>query len=193
MTKPILLRRSALPPPKNPVRGVLLAIDHGPTVLGLAICDAAWIAARPLQLLNRTTRQADFAAINALIEKHAATALVLGMPIAAVSMAAPDAGHSNADTVRRWGSRLAVAVSVPIYVWDEGYSSAEADLLAAESESAPDSRLDHWAAAIILQSFIDAHSEGRPTPAAFTGKLTTPVHDKSPETDLPPVPPDPSP
>src|SRR5437868_2112972 len=107
-------------------RGRLLGIDHGSKVIGLAICDANWIAARPLELLTRKDRATDFARIMTIIAQQQIEAVIVGLP------ELPEAGDvkNQADSVRRWVSRLAAVVSVPVYLWDEQYSTFEAEQLA---------------------------------------------------------------
>ena len=133
------------------VPGRLLAVDHGTKVIGLALCDPTGLIARPLQVLVRTSKKADFATINALIAEHDAKAVIVGLPVSP-----PDVtGYTQADQVRRWASRLAAAISVPVYLWNERYSSDDAaELLAAAGKPRPD-RIDAIAAAVILQSFLD--------------------------------------
>jgi putative Holliday junction resolvase len=141
-------------------RGRLLGIDHGSKVIGLAVCDANWIAARPLELLTRKDRASDFARINAIIARQEIAAVVVGLP------ELPEAGDvtNQADTVRRWISRLASAVSVPVYLWDEQFSTFEAEQLAIEAGERLTGRVDDRAAAVILQSFINAHPPDTPLP-----------------------------
>lgn len=142
-------------------RGVLLGVDHGAKVIGLAVCDASWIVARPLARLARTTRAADFARIKALIIRHQARGVVVGIP----ETPADFKEQSQAGTVQRWATRLAAAVPVPVYTWDERLSTFEAQRLGTEAGSDPVGRLDDRAAAVILQSFIDAHPPGAALPA----------------------------
>ncbi len=142
-------------------RGRLLGIDHGAKVIGLAICDAAWIAARPLQLLARKSRAKDFAEIETVIARQQIAAVVVGLP----EQPAGYTGSAQADSVRRWAARLAAAVSVPVYLWDEQFSTFEAERLMEEAGSRTEGRIDDRAAAVILQSFIDAHPPGTPLPA----------------------------
>jgi putative Holliday junction resolvase len=141
-------------------RGVLLGIDHGDKVIGLALCDSSWIVARPLQQLKRTSREADFARIKALLERHHVQGVVVGLP------ATPEDfdGVSQANTVHRWVMRLAAAVNVPVYLWDEGLSTFVAEQLSLETRIALPDRIDDRAAAVILQSFIDAHPAGTALP-----------------------------
>lgn len=140
--------------------GPLLGIDHGGRVIGIALCDASWIVARPLGLLERTTRAADFAHIQALAARHEVRAIVVGMPI----MPPDFAGHRQSETVRRWATRLAAAVPLPVYTWDESLSTFDAVERAADAGLARVEREDDRAAAVMLQSFIDAHPPGSALP-----------------------------
>ena|SRR5579871_1002677 len=141
-------------------RGRLLGIDHGEKVIGLALCDANWTAARPLELLVRRTRAQDFAHIFGIIAKQEIAAVVVGLP----ELPPEHNLTGQANTVRRWSTRLAAAVKIPVYLWDEQYSSFEAEQIASEIGLERSARIDDRAAAIILQSFIDAHPAGTPPP-----------------------------
>lgn len=141
-------------------RGVLLGLDHGEKYIGVAIGDASWIIARPLAIIERATRDLDFDLINRLIAKHSAVALIVGHPQTPEDFD----GVSQARTVERWASRLAAAVSVPVYLWDEALSTFDAERLSQDAGLAPVARIDDRAAAVMLQSFIDAHPTGTPLP-----------------------------
>jgi putative Holliday junction resolvase len=151
---------SALPFP-----GRLLGIDHGLKVIGLAVCDPTGLIARPLQLLRRTSKQDDFARINAIIAEQGAVGVVVGLPVSPPEITV----YTQADRVRLWASRLAAAIPVPVYLWNERYSSQDAEeLIAAAGKDRPD-RIDAVAAAVILQSFLDAlRDEGFPWPEPVT-------------------------
>ncbi len=132
--------------------GKLLGIDHGAKVIGFASCDRIGLIAAPLTLHYRTSKREDFAFINTLIEKYAIVAIIVGMP-----PRPPDfVGHSQSDTVRLWGQRLAGAVSIPVYFWDEGLTSVDAEALFHATDQAAPDRIDAHAAAVMLQSFLDA-------------------------------------
>ncbi len=146
----------------NVQRGRLLGIDHGTKVIGLAICDALWIAARPFQILKRKSRTEDFAQINAIIAKQQISAVVVGLPEQPADSVNPST--AQADEVRNWSKRLAKVVAIPIYLWPEQFSTFEAERLAAEAGAKSAARIDDRAAAVILQSFIDAHRAGEAIP-----------------------------
>jgi putative Holliday junction resolvase len=120
-------------------------------VIGLAICDPTGLIARPLDLLYRTSKKEDFSKINAIILKHDVKGVIVGLPVSPPHITA----YTQADRVRLWASRLAAAISVPIYLWNERYSSDDAaEILAAAGKPIPE-RIDSVAAAVILQSFLD--------------------------------------
>jgi len=144
-----------------PFPGRLIGIDHGEKYIGLAVSDPTGLLARPLDLLRRSSRREDFAHIAALIEQHGAVGLVVGLPESPPEITV----YTQADRVRRWASRLAAAVPVPVYLWNERYSSQEAEELLAQAGRKRRDRIDAVAAAVILQEFLDAHRAGEPWPA----------------------------
>jgi putative Holliday junction resolvase len=144
--------------------GRLLALDHGDKVIGLAVCDPSGTLARPLQLLYRRSRQEDFARIAHILAEQNAVGIVVGVPESPPHIQGP----TRAAAVRRWAARLAAAVSVPVYLWNERYSTQDAEeLLAAAGKKRPE-RVDAHAAAVILQSFLDAQRGGSPWPDPVT-------------------------
>lgn len=141
--------------------GRLLGLDYGTTVLGASICDLTRIVARPLTLIRRSTRVADFAIINYLITEQQAVGIVVGIPEAVPGYV----GESQADRVARWSARLAGNVTIPVYLWDETLSSEEAKRLIVETGRKMPDRIDDVAAAVILQTFLDEHPPGIPYPS----------------------------
>ncbi len=135
--------------------GRLLGIDYGLKVIGLALSDPTGLIARPLDVLHRTSKREDFARINALIAEHDVAACVVGLPESPPEITA----YTQADRVRLWASRLAAAIDVPVYLWNERYSSQEAEELLAESGKERPARVDAVAAAVILQSFLNARRD----------------------------------
>jgi putative holliday junction resolvase len=122
-----------------------------------------WIAPRPLEVIMRKNRTADFAYINNIITNQNIAAVVVGLPELPEVREGAEVVN-QADTVRRWVSRLAAVVEVPVYLWDEQYSSFEAESLGGELGRQRTDRIDDIAAALILQSFINAHPTGTTLP-----------------------------
>lgn len=144
------------------LRERLLGIDHGDRHLGIALSDALWLTARPLQILKRKTNVQDFAAIAALVTLHEVKAVIVGLPVHEYDTQPSPGVPTRASTVRRWATRLAAALSVKVYLWDETLSSQDAAELA--DRRPPGSRIDDEAAAVILRSFMAAHPVGTPLP-----------------------------
>ncbi len=142
--------------------GRLLGIDHGRRVIGLATSDSLGLLASPLRLLRRRSRQEDFVQIAAIVKEVEACEIIVGIPLPP-----PDfQGRSQADMVRRWAGRLAAAVPVPVRLWDETLSSEEAAHLLRERGGRHRERIDDAAAAVMLQSYLDALREGFAPPPA---------------------------
>jgi putative holliday junction resolvase len=97
--------------------GRLLGVDYGLKVIGLALCDPTGLIARPLMLLERASRREDFARIRALVAEHEAVGAVVGLPVSPPEVT----GYTQADRVRLWAARLAAAIPVPVYLWNERY------------------------------------------------------------------------
>ncbi len=139
--------------------GKLLALDVGQARIGVATCDPLGITVRPLTVLRRGRRQEDFQRIAQLVQEEGAEAIVCGLPLNMDGSEGP-----QARTVRRWAGRLARALQailgrpVPIHFWDERLTSFAAQELLAEGETQAGE--DAVAAALILQSYLDAQRRG---------------------------------
>jgi putative Holliday junction resolvase len=144
--------------------GRLLGIDYGLKVIGVAVCDPTGTIARPLQLIYRRSKKEDFALINTIISGQNAVGIVCGLPMSPPEITV----YTQADRVRLWASRLAAAVGVPVYLWNERYSSQDAEELLAETGQERPERIDAIAAAVILQSFLDEIHNGEPWPDPVT-------------------------
>ena len=155
-------------------RGRLLGLDHGDKHIGVALCDASWLTVRPLLVIKRRTKAEDFAVINDLISKHQVVGVIVGLPLN------PDYDEAEADqptragTVRRWASRLAAALTIPVYLWEEQFSTLEAEAILADRGERIEGRIDDHAAAVILQTFIDAHPISVPMPTPIKRVAGTP-------------------
>ncbi len=134
-----------------------LALDVGDRRIGVAVSDPLGMWARPLTVLARRSREQDYRAIVALVEEHEIAVVVVGHPLEFHGEVGPQARR-----VERYAAGLAEHLSVPLVLWDERLSTAEAERILRESgESSRQyrSRLDAVAAAVILQSYLRAVEE----------------------------------
>ncbi len=148
-----------------PITGKLLGVDHGSKVIGVAVSDATGLVARPLILITRSTRDKDFAALSRMIAEQNVTGIVVGLPETPENFE----GESQATIAQNWAARLAGQVAIPVYLWEETYSTFEAQEIIAQN-NLKRARVDDIAAAVILQSFLDAHREVEHLPNPIKGR-----------------------
>ncbi len=143
------------------IKGKILAIDHGLRRLGVAVSDASGLIATERQIITRTSRSKDFAQINQLAAAEGVIAIVVGLP---TNYEARADQQSQAKTVEKWVGRLAETTSLPIILWDEQLSSADARELARTKKRKPRDPIDDLAARVILQTYLDAVRDGLAEP-----------------------------
>jgi putative Holliday junction resolvase len=146
--------------------GRILALDVGERRIGLAISDPEGLVAVPLRILERTKEPADLQAILEIAHAEGVDTLLVGNPISMTGHIGP-----QAQRVRSFGHRLAQAASLPLVLWDERLSSAEAERFAPQGRGGKrrGSRRvpkDDIAAALVLQSYLDRRRAGRTPPPA---------------------------
>lgn len=134
--------------------GRALSIDLGEKRIGLAISDPTRLIAAAYAVIRRKSRAEDFARYAQLIEEQQITLVVMGLPITM-------AGHEGdrAAWVRDYTTDMSHHIDVPIVYWDESLTTkqAEASLRAQGKRSRKiRERVDAVAAALILQSYLDA-------------------------------------
>lgn len=138
--------------------GRILALDLGRKRIGVAVSDELGIVARALTTLESRGRNADAAAIVALVDAQTAGRVLIGLPL----HLSGEHG-AQADKVRKFGTYLAGRLAVPVEYWDERYTTVEAARLLRAAGVAPQKQrdqIDAAAAAILLQSYLDAHASG---------------------------------
>lgn len=141
----------------------LLGLDHGSKRIGLAISDPLGMFARELTIIKRTTDEDDFARIRQIVTQEAVEGIVIGVP---TNYEARPGQQSQADEVRQWVEALGKQVSLPLVLWDEQLSSADARELARSKRRKPSDPIDDLAARVILQSYLDALRDGLAEPPA---------------------------
>jgi len=130
----------------------VLGIDYGQVRVGVAITDPEGRMAFPRAAIVRTTRDALFAALAALIESEAVEAVVVGLPLTLD-------GEDSLTTrqVRNFAESLARRITAPVHLMDERLSSAAAQAQLKEAglcSRKMKSRLDSQAAVQILETWI---------------------------------------
>ncbi|HUN05441.1 MAG TPA: Holliday junction resolvase RuvX [Aggregatilineales bacterium] len=137
-------------------KGRLMGIDQGLKRIGVAVSDPTWLVAKELTIITRTSKQADFARLQQIITEQKVAALIVGIPTKHL----PDEVYTQADSIRRWVDHLATAIPLPITLWDEHLTSADARELSIRQRRGPRDPIDDLAARLMLQSFLDALRDG---------------------------------
>jgi len=138
-----------------------LALDVGERRTGIAVGEAL---ARPLTTLKRRSKAQDFAAIGNLIREHQVDTVVVGLPL---NM---DGSRGfQAQRVERYArllesALLEMGLAVELVLWDERMTTEQAEQAIVDGghgRQARRRRIDAVAAAVILQSYLDAPASAR--------------------------------
>lgn len=139
------------PPPDEP--GRILGVDPGSRRIGLAVSDPGQSLASPHRTL---TRAGEAPAELVLAEAHdlAVVRIVVGWPLRLDGSRGPEAVRAEAfaQALRDAGAPLVV-------LWDERLTSSEAQRKLHSIGRRKGGRvIDHLAAAVLLQRYLDAHA-----------------------------------
>ena len=132
----------------------ILAIDHGTVRIGLALSDELGVIAQPLEFVLAEPFDKFLARLKAIIQEKQVELLLVGMPRNMDGSYGP-----AALKVEEFVAVLKSAVAIPIKLWDERLTSAQANRYLIEANVRRDKRkqkVDKMAAAILLQSYLDS-------------------------------------
>ena len=136
-----------------PDGGKLAGLDVGTKTIGLAICDAGWHFAGPVETIRRGKFTHDLKILSEFVQCHKIIALVVGLPL---NMDGTDSPRTQ--STRAFARNLA-SLGLPILLWDERWSTqaVEKAMISADvSRAKRAEKVDALAAAHILQGAIDA-------------------------------------
>ena len=131
----------------------LIGIDAGTKTLGLALSDVNRSIASPLETIKKTKFTADAARLLNLCTEHRVAGLVLGLPINLDASEGP-----RAQSTRAMARNLNKLSQLPILLWDERLTTAEAERMLIAADQSRKRRaevIDKLAATIILQNALD--------------------------------------
>jgi putative Holliday junction resolvase len=132
----------------------LLGLDVGEKTIGLAMCDAGWSVASPLETLKKGKMNEDMEALDQAIRQHLIGGLVIGFPLNMDGTIGP-----RAQSVKQFARNVDKALSIPMLMWDERFSTQAVNKAMLEgdlSRQKRSERVDKLAAAYILQGFLDS-------------------------------------
>jgi putative Holliday junction resolvase len=133
----------------------VLGIDLGSKRIGIAASDRSGTIASPLTVLQRCGSQGgDHRNIAKIVVEEEAVAIVVGLPLNMDGSEGKAAQSARAEV-----ERMATVVGVPVYVHDERLTTVAADRVMMEQNLNAQARrkvVDKWAAAVILQAWLDS-------------------------------------
>jgi putative pre-16S rRNA nuclease len=142
----------------SPGRAVqrVLGLDVGSKRIGIAISDPLGITAQGLETLQRQNKRLDFEKLSKLVRDYQVAEIVVGFPLRMSG-----AEGIQAEKMQRFAQELRERIGLPVHLWDERLSSAEANRLLRETEMSIKRRgqvVDQMAAVLILQSWMEHRS-----------------------------------
>ncbi len=129
--------------------GRVLAVDPGDVRIGLAVSDPTRTIARPLKILDHSSRPQDAAAIVEEAFSQGADLILVGLALDRDGLPGPQARKALrlVNALRKCGD-------VDIQTWDETDSTQQA----LDFASRADGPVDAFAAAVMLQDFLNARA-----------------------------------
>ena len=132
----------------------ILALDHGTKRIGVAVSDEMKMIAQPLEYVPAEPFARFLARLEEILREKEVELIVIGMPRNMDGSYGP-----AALKVQEFAAALRDAVAIPIKLWDERLTSAQAQRFLIQGGVRREKRkekVDKMAAAILLQSYLDA-------------------------------------
>jgi putative holliday junction resolvase len=131
----------------------VLGLDVGSKTIGLAVSDPLGITAQGLETIRRQNKRLDFERLERVIREYQVTEIVVGLPLRMSG-----AEGIQAEKMQGLAEQLRQRFQLPVHLWDERLSSAQANRVLRDSEMSIKRRgevVDRLAAVLILQSWMD--------------------------------------
>ena len=129
----------------------VLALDPGTRRIGVAVSDELGLLARPVAVVERTSRAADLARLVALADELHPSEIVVGLPL----LPSGDRGP-QAQQAERFAALVGTTLGLPVRLWNESYSTVEAHRRRCGRRRRDRVAIDAEAAAVFLQDYLDA-------------------------------------
>ena len=139
--------------------GRVLGVDPGDKRIGLAVSDLTGTIARGLTVVNYVARAVDAATIAQIAAEQGAVKIVVGQALDDEGQVGPAARKAV-----RLAEAIRLQTDLPVEMWDESGSTQAAQqtrIAMGVSRKKRSGHLDDLAAAVTLQSYLEAHRENR--------------------------------
>jgi len=119
----------------------------------MAVSDPLGITAQGLETIRRQNKRVDLERLSQIIRRYAISEIVIGYPLRLSG-----GEGTQAEKMQRFAAELRERFQLPVHLWDERLTSAEANRVLRDSEMSIKRRaevVDRLAAVLILQSWMD--------------------------------------
>jgi len=137
----------------------IVALDVGDATIGIAATDELRLIASPVRTIRRARGvKADLRAVEDALRELDACKVVIGLPL-------DSEGEEGiqARKVKDFSDRLSKRLAIPVELWDERFSTADAEerMIGMDtSRAGRRERIHAAAAAVVLESYVK-EAEGR--------------------------------
>jgi putative holliday junction resolvase len=135
-----------------------MGLDVGTRRIGIAVSDPLGITAQGLETLERRNKRHDFEHLGRVIREYGVKEIVVGLPLRMSG-----AEGTQADKMQAFAEELRKRFGLPVHLWDERLTSAEANRLLRETDLSIEKRgkaVDRMAAVLILQGWMENRASG---------------------------------
>ncbi len=136
--------------------GRVLGLDVGSRRIGVAVSDPLGITAQGLETLQRRNKRYDFEQLQRVIQEYDVREIVVGLPL---RMSGAEGIQS--DKMHVFAEDLRKRFRLPVHLWDERLTSAEANRLLRDTDLSIEKRgkaVDRMAAILILQGWMESRT-----------------------------------
>jgi len=119
----------------------------------MAVSDPLGITAQGLETLQRRNKRHDLAALEQIIHENGVVEIVVGLPL---RMSGEEGRQS--EKMQAFADDLRKQFGLPVHLWDERLTSAEANRLLRQTDLSIEKRakaVDRMAAVLILQGWLE--------------------------------------
>lgn len=134
----------------------MAGLDVGDKTIGVAVSDPLGWTAQGVEVIRRTRPAADLERLRTLFAKYGVARVIVGLPRNMNGTYGP-----RAEGARAFADQLIAALGLPVELWDERLTTAQAQRALIEGDVSRRRRrdvVDRIAAQLILQSYLDAHA-----------------------------------
>jgi putative pre-16S rRNA nuclease len=144
---------------RDPAVSRVLGLDVGARRIGVAVSDPLGITAQGLETLQRKNKRHDLQRLRELIREYQIKEIVVGLPLRMSG-----AEGTQSEKMRGFAADLYKTFGLPVHLWDERLTSAEANRFLRETELSIEKRgkaVDRMAAVLILQGWMEQRRLGK--------------------------------